>query len=659
MAGRSDIEAGKAHIRLYVKNSELVKGLNWLGGKMQGLGTTVMKTGGMIAGLGASIVAPFVAAVSHFMAVGGALADMSARTGIAVGALAELGFAASQTGSGIEDVEKGVAKMQRTIAEAAAGEKTAADALTMLGLTAADLADKLPDEQLALVGERLTAIEDPAKRTAATMEVLGKSGTKLLPMLANLKELRAEAQRLGLAPTEKAVEDADALGDAWDAMQDVIKATVFEIGSALAPALIPIAESAKNIASSINRWVRENGGLIRTVAAVGAGLVAAGTAITVIGATIFGLGLAFSFAATAVAAIGAALASPLTLVIALGAALVAGVGYWARFTESGRKSVAAIISFFAPMVEALRTGIKAIGDALSAGDLVLAGRIAVKTLQLVFQLGLAQIAEAIGGTLGDVIGTVGTDLIAGDLAGVWQTVVAGMATQWADFCEGIVAMFTLAARGVTDLWEKTVGTISDSMLDSAGKGGFLGKLVMLGTGVDLEAEQARANKFNAALGLAPENVTDQAKAAARDQTAGTANAIRGTLDRLDQSMQAQSDAARDAFRDRVGGGAKAAGDEAARLQAELDALAAEARAAKEAAKTRTPEDAELAGEPSAAAVKQASFVTFSAAGLVAAGGGGNPLKRLIAVGTRTAVAVEGMARDVVTLKDKPVPVLGT
>ena len=101
MAGRSDIEAGKAHIMLYVKNSALVKGLNDVKKRLQGLGTSILKIGGFLSGLGAAIVGPLSAAVTHFIAAGGALDDMSARTGISREALGELKFSAEQSGASL------------------------------------------------------------------------------------------------------------------------------------------------------------------------------------------------------------------------------------------------------------------------------------------------------------------------------------------------------------------------------------------------------------------------------------------------------------------------------------------------------------------------------------------------------------------------------
>src|SRR5688500_8776097 len=151
MAGRSDIQAGRAHVEVYVKNSALVKGLNFVKGQLQGLGKSIMRIGAGFTAMGAAIIGPLAAAGSHFGSVGGALDDMSNRTGIARSVLGELKFAAEQSGASLEDVEKATKKMAKVIVDADRGLESAKDSLALLGLSAADLKGKLPDEQLQLV----------------------------------------------------------------------------------------------------------------------------------------------------------------------------------------------------------------------------------------------------------------------------------------------------------------------------------------------------------------------------------------------------------------------------------------------------------------------------------------------------------------------------
>jgi hypothetical protein len=113
VAGRSDIAAGKAFIELYVKNSQFVKGLKSARDQLQNFGSAIAKVGAFFTGLGAGILTPLVGAVAHFTKFGSELNDIAARTGVAAGELAELKFAAEQSGASLEDVESGLRKMAK------------------------------------------------------------------------------------------------------------------------------------------------------------------------------------------------------------------------------------------------------------------------------------------------------------------------------------------------------------------------------------------------------------------------------------------------------------------------------------------------------------------------------------------------------------------
>jgi len=290
VASRSDIEAGKAHVTLYAKDAPLMKGLAGVQARLRGLGIGIASVGGMLAGLGASIVTPLIAAVGHFATAGAALDDMAQRTGVAASSLAELGFAAEQSGASINDVEKAIRRMQRTINDAATGLQSATDALDQLGLSVERLAGIPPERQFEMMADALNGIPDPTERAALAMEVFGRSGTMLLPMLGTMRELRAEAQRRGMVPTDEAIAAAGKIDDAFNAIRKTIGAIVFEVGAALGPALLPALHTVGAIAAATAKWVRENAGLVKVIAAVGAGLVIFGGAVTIIGGVVIALG---------------------------------------------------------------------------------------------------------------------------------------------------------------------------------------------------------------------------------------------------------------------------------------------------------------------------------------------------------------------------------
>ena len=653
MAGRSDIEAGKAHIRLYVKKSELQQGLGWMSGQLKGIGSQVMRVGGMVAGLGTAILAPFALALGTFTAVGGSLADMSARTGIAASSLGELGFAAKQTGASLEDVEAGTRRMQKTIAEAAQGNKAAKEALAALGLTAEDLKGKLPDEQLALIGERLIAIEDPARRTEATMAALGKSGTKLLPMLENLKALREEAQALGIAPLDKSVAMADQLGDAFDAVRAVGKAAAFEIGAALAPAILPAAEAVKNIAGSVNLWVRENGALVRTVAAVGLGVLALGGIIAAAGAGLFVMGAAISTVLAAAAALGTvlgALVSPIGLVIA---ALAAGAVAWARYTASGRAAISYLSARLGEFLAFGREVFGGIADALMAGDLALAGRVAMAGLMVAVRTGQLAIITSWEDLKLRVFG------IWDELSIQAQAAVAFIAGAFTSFGEQIGVQWSDISAALTGVW---IGfeTAAIAAFQGAMKAamGFLTMMKLVTAGITAAFSEAQKLTPGAvSTALAGANVGAKATTGIDFAKIITdAEAARAETEARLRGGAAGRQMEREAGR---AGAIEAAATAAAQARSELDTALEEARKARRAAEARKAgggaagPDAEDGGI--VAEIKQKALVTFSAASLVASGGGDRLVEKQIRLAEQQVAKAELIHQDLVTLKNKPPP----
>mgnify|MGYP000179829139 CR=1 FL=1 len=90
-------------------------------------------------------------------------------------------------------------------------------------------------------------VGNPTQRAALAMDVFGKSGQKLIPLLSagakGIDELRAEANRLGLTVGTDQAQSAADLQDAWNRLLKTLKAAAFAIGGALAPDLTALLGS--------------------------------------------------------------------------------------------------------------------------------------------------------------------------------------------------------------------------------------------------------------------------------------------------------------------------------------------------------------------------------------------------------------------------------
>ncbi len=124
------------------------------------------------------------------------------KTGLSTSAIQELGFAAKMTGVSAEGMNQGLMRLSRTMANAQQGSAQAEEAFKSVGLSAEQLADMPLDQVLGKVADAFARSEDGATKSAIAMQLFGKSGTDMIPLLdkgsAGIEELRAKAQELGI-----------------------------------------------------------------------------------------------------------------------------------------------------------------------------------------------------------------------------------------------------------------------------------------------------------------------------------------------------------------------------------------------------------------------------------------------------------------------------
>ena len=133
--------------------------------------------------------------------MGGRLAELSDRTGVAVDQLLILERAFQNTGVGADSLGPIINKMQKAIVDAGDGSSKAADAFTKLGIPLSELKNLSPDQQLQAIGKAIATIPDPAERASISMEIFGKSGGALNQMFADMDgEIETAKDQLGTLP---------------------------------------------------------------------------------------------------------------------------------------------------------------------------------------------------------------------------------------------------------------------------------------------------------------------------------------------------------------------------------------------------------------------------------------------------------------------------
>ena len=176
------------------------------------------------------------------------IGDVSARIGVGVKALQELGYAAAQSGTSAETLEKGLSKLSRTMAESAAGGEAQQALFKALGVSATDAAGKLrPVEDVFTdLAEKFRQYKGGAGEVKIATELFGKAGAELIPVLdLGAKGLRAagdEASIFGVVLGEDVVAQAQVFNDNLDKLKTLLNGVFNDIAKDLLPSLVSLSQ---------------------------------------------------------------------------------------------------------------------------------------------------------------------------------------------------------------------------------------------------------------------------------------------------------------------------------------------------------------------------------------------------------------------------------
>lgn len=228
-------------------SAEVASGLKAIGGAASSLKTSLLAIGTALAGA-AGLGALGAAAVATAR-LGGQLSDLSARTGISARSLIVLRQAFQDVGIGADSVGQRVNMMQRAIFEAATSGGAAADALAGIGLSAQALATLSPEQQFTEVAAAISAIADPAQRSAAAMAIFGRSGAELLPLFAEGGAIQNAEKVLGNMPDvlSRNVPVLDAISDSFDRLPNKATQLFAGILDQLGPTVQAVLEAFESI----------------------------------------------------------------------------------------------------------------------------------------------------------------------------------------------------------------------------------------------------------------------------------------------------------------------------------------------------------------------------------------------------------------------------
>jgi hypothetical protein len=454
-ASAQGIRAGRAYVEVGADDSPLRAKLKEAGERLKKWGDGIEAMGKKLLGIGAAITAPALLAAKSFADTGSQLKDASARTGLFVETLSALGAAATAAGTDLDTVEGGVRHLQKHIFEAANGSVEAVVAFNSLGLSWFKLARMTPDQQVHATAKAINGIRNPTLKAALAMQIFGKEGTELLPVLAGLDASTKEAKQFGLIWSSLDAKNASDFGHALGLMLKVGKRLFEVIGSALAPLLTDVAMAMARSGKTAMDWVNANKPLVVTIFKIGVGVLAAGAAFIALGVAISSAGAILAGTLTVFGAIGTILGvifSPIGLVIV---GLAALAGWFPKVGQAGGAALSWLGDKFGELLKDAQAAFGGIAAALKAGDIALAGKILWLTLKLEWQKGV-NFLNKLWQDWGTAAVTVFSDFS--------FSISRLMTDVWA----GMQASFVLAIGIIKNAWTNTAGFLGDTFIKAVG-----------------------------------------------------------------------------------------------------------------------------------------------------------------------------------------------
>ena len=254
------------------------------------------------------------------------LNDLSQRTGVGVETLDKFGKAANDSGSSLEEVAKSMGKLAKGIVDPASKTN---EALKSIGVSSTDAQGKIRgvDAIMLDLADKFSKMPDGVEKTALAMEIFGKSGANIIPMLNEGKEALN-----GYSATidKDMAEAADKFNDSINKVTSSISGPFNQAITALLPTITKLAEGIAAAATAFSKLPEPVQTIIGAVAGLAAAFVVLAPAINAIIGIFTALGGLFAgggvFATIAgslgalgpvVAAIGSALSGLGTILVGI------------------------------------------------------------------------------------------------------------------------------------------------------------------------------------------------------------------------------------------------------------------------------------------------------------------------------------------------------
>ncbi len=244
--GVAEVVAALKKVQAEAENASAKQSRGFLG-----LNRVLGSTSALLGGLGVALgVGQFRQWIQSSVNAADQIDELGQKVGASTENLSALHMLARTSASSLEEMGAALAKQNKFIGEAAAGNAKATATLRDLGLTLADFKGKDAVQIFELFAQRITALPSPIQKTKTAMDVFGRTGANLVPTMTALADeglgaVIERARELGVLIDSNLAQSAAQMNDDFE----LLKAQSEGLGARLAAGLVPQMSQALQIMS--------------------------------------------------------------------------------------------------------------------------------------------------------------------------------------------------------------------------------------------------------------------------------------------------------------------------------------------------------------------------------------------------------------------------
>ncbi|MDP2358020.1 MAG: hypothetical protein Q8M31_18415 [Beijerinckiaceae bacterium] len=254
---------GSLHVDLGLNSAQFHTGIGKAQSALSGFSRHAGKIGAAIGVALAAIPAALAMGIKGAANAADEMGKAAQKVGIGTEALSGIKHAADLAGVGFNDLQTGLVRLSKAISEAL--EKPTSDAgraFASMGISLRDASGniKSTDVILSEMAGKFAGYQDGANKTALAVQLLGRAGANLIPLLnggsAGMASAAEEAQKLGLIISRDTSRAAEDFNDNISRLQSFISGGFLQILAQIAPIMATMSSSFIDGAKDSNLFER-------------------------------------------------------------------------------------------------------------------------------------------------------------------------------------------------------------------------------------------------------------------------------------------------------------------------------------------------------------------------------------------------------------------